>query len=100
MRPFSREWLASEGFAGFFTFKELGPADVPNAGGVYVVLYEGSHSVEFLESSTGGWFKGKDPTVDRSVLGPRWVAASPVVYVGMATSLKARLRQLRAFGMG
>lgn len=100
MRPFNREWLESQGFSGFCTFNDIEQEGFPGAGGVYVVLHNGDDPVRFLSVSTGGWFKGRDPTVDPAILELKWIAATPVIYIGKATNLKTRLGQLRAFGMG
>ena len=54
----------------------------------------------FLSVSLGGRFKGKDPTVSSRELCENWVTGTPVVYIGKATSLRARLRQYRDFGNG
>jgi hypothetical protein len=53
-----------------------------------------------LVKSPGGWFKGKDPTVDVSILESNWVNGSDVIYVGKADDLHRRLRQYIDFGAG
>jgi len=51
----------------------------------------------------GGWFKGKDPSVPVAPLESRWLAATPVVYVGKAgggdsrAHLAGRLDQYKRF---
>jgi hypothetical protein len=51
--------------------------------------------VTFTPTSSAGHFKGKDPTVAIPVLMPNWVDNTHTVYIGKATSLRARLRQYR-----
>jgi hypothetical protein len=36
---------------------------------------------EFVDTSPGGWFTGKDPTVEPSLLRQRWIAAAPVIHI-------------------
>lgn len=103
--PFTREWLSARGFTGFRTFSELPTAGVPKRGGIYVVVREQTAAPEWLEVSSGGWLKGKDPTVPLSTLARRWVPAAPVLYIGKADArgrrhLQKRLDEYRQFGAG
>ena len=95
-----RSGLASLGFEGFVRWADLTRGDLPAEGGVYVVLREAPATPKFLARSVGGHFKGKDPTVLPATLAAAWVGTSPVVYIGKATSLRARLWQYREFGLG
>jgi predicted RNase H-like HicB family nuclease len=103
---FTHQGIGDAGFEGFVTFGELrGDAinDIPECGGVYVVLYEGEHRPNFLDASVGGWFKGKNPSVDKNLLVKKWVDGTNVVYIGKASStvgLRKRLKQYRDFGDG
>jgi hypothetical protein len=60
----------------------------------------------FLETGTGGFFKGKDPNVPVEVLQQNWVESSPTVYIGKAgdpgktAALRTRLWQYLRFGVG
>lgn len=101
--------LRDFGFTGFQTIgvlRETKLSDVPKSRGVYVVLRENSDDPVFLQTSTGGWFKGKNPTVDQVDLHSNWVKGSPVVYIGKAGSstgqatLRSRLNQYFQFGAG
>jgi hypothetical protein len=108
--PFTNEWLKAEGFEGFLTVRQvrtLGVRAIPADPGVYVLLWPGVGRPRFRSGSTGGWFKGKDPTVSRSILRERWIAESHLVYIGSATAgssgtrgLQARIGELLCFGMG
>jgi hypothetical protein len=99
---FSRAWLESSGFVGFRPTGDLeqAPGAIPSGPGVYAVLHTSSQPPQFLERSTGGWFKGRDPSVPVSVLRPRWHATTPIVYFGKADSLRRRIRLLLRFGRG
>lgn len=60
---------------------------------------------KFLERSTGGRFKGKDPKVEVSKLERNWVEGTVVLYIGAGglgatTTLRSRLRLYMQFGRG
>lgn len=82
------------------------PELIPAVRGVYVLLRDGTHSPVFLETGTGGFFKGKDPNVPVEVLQQNWVESSPTVYIGKAgdpgktATLRTRLWQYLRFGAG
>jgi hypothetical protein len=97
---FTREAMESVGFKGFITFDRLQNIRPPEGEGVYVILREAEVIPVFLEKSTGGRFKGKDPTVDRVLLENKWVEGACVIYIGKATNLRKRLEQYRRFGRG
>jgi hypothetical protein len=81
-------------------------ASAPDLPGVYVVLRETETPPTYLKESTGGHFKGKDPTVQVAVLEKNWVVGTGVLYVGKAggsevgSTLRKRLRQYMKFGNG
>ena len=69
--------------------------------GVYLVLYAGKELPKFLNVSTGGHFKVRDPNVPIHVLESAWVDGTMVVYVGKTgSSLKGRIRAYMRFGQG
>jgi hypothetical protein len=94
------EGLKRTGFVGFVLFSQLDASDIPRAAGIYVVVHPGAAEVQFLDVSTGGHHKGKDPTVPSDILEARWVDGCPVIYMGMTGNLKRRLREFRDFGLG
>jgi hypothetical protein len=96
------------GFEGFVTISALRESkcnDVPDVPGVYLVLRTSTTLPEFLVESTGGHFKGKDPTVLISELELNWVEDALVLNIGKAgpsigRTLKSRLREYVQFGQG
>lgn len=79
---------------------------VPADPGVYVVIRKSRTKPRFLNSSTGGHFKGRDPTVPMDTLKQKWVATANVLYIGKAggrgqrASLRSRIRAFMQFGKG
>jgi hypothetical protein len=104
--------LRADGFTGFVTVRELRAskmAGVPGKRGdigVYVVLRIEREMPGFLEASTGGRFKGRDPNVALDVLRAKWLREAQIVYIGKAgapgksATLRSRLRQYLDFGAG
>ena len=96
------------GFDGFVEISDLQKSncsEVPDERGVYLVLRPNRTGPKFLERSTGGRFKGKDPKVEASKLEGNWVEGTVVLYIGVgglraATTLRSRLRLYMQFGRG
>lgn len=106
---FNETGLKEAGFEGFRTVTDLLDAslrrEIPARSGVYVVTYSGEKPPEFLVTSTGGWFKGKNPTFELEELQSRWVKRARVVYIGMtgdgpSAGLPKRIRALVRYGTG
>lgn len=101
---FTRAHVESLGFTGFVPASSLRASrcrEIPGIPGVYAVLRDGEDPPVFLNESVGGWFKDNDPTVRVHVLKQRWLADSPVLYIGKAgTSLRTRVRALVDYGGG
>jgi hypothetical protein len=106
---FSSAGLKKAGFEGFRSVTDLLDAslrrEIPAGSGVYVVTFTGEQPPEFLQVSTGGWFKGKDPTFELEELESRWVKRARVVYIGMTgdgpnAGLPKRIRALVRSGTG
>lgn len=97
----TRSGLEAAGFVGWVTFEALIECgEVPQTGGVYVVVQTAGTEPDFLASNPGGRFKGRDPTIDVSALKANWVEGAEVVYIGKADKLRRRLRQFAQFGAG
>lgn len=76
---------------------------VPPLPGVYVVLRPSRKRPVFLERSGAGWFQGKDPSYESSIVFKKWVAPATVLYVGKGDGqggLQRRLREFVDFGYG
>ena len=103
MKLESVEDIERQGFAGFVAVSSLYAAacrQVPEAPGVYLVIRTDPQSPVFLDSSTGGRFKGREPAVSIQALQQAWVTGPIVVYIGKATALRERLRRYMRFGHG
>lgn len=108
-RTFDVTGLRAAGFQGFETVASLRGnrlASVPTERGVYLLLRASPLAPRFLAESTGGWFKGLDPSDSIHALKSKWVKGATVVYIGKvgtetgAATLRSRLRQLLDFGSG
>jgi hypothetical protein len=79
--------------------------EVPELPGVYCVLRFNAAPPKFLDQSSGGHFKGKDPTVAVHQLERKWIKNAVVVNIGKAggkggATLKSRINQYMLFGQG
>ena len=100
--------IRKAGFMGFKKVSELfvDTSLIPKEKGVYLVLNPNLKSPIFLQTGTGGYFKGKNPNVPIDELKLNWVDNSLVVYIGKAgkdgsqATLQSRLRQYLHFGQG
>jgi len=101
--------IRANGFEGFVCVRDLQRlkcCDVPNEPGVYLVLSAGTKSPEFIARSTGGHFKGKDPTAPIDDLQRKWVKGALILNVGKAgapgkeATLRSRLSSYMGFGQG
>jgi hypothetical protein len=97
------------GFVGFRKPAELRASDcidVPELPGVYLVVRDPSTPPCFVETSCGGRFKGRNPTVALAILQENWVPNTAVLYIGKAgggtskATLRQRLRGYMQFGAG
>lgn len=103
MKAFNVEWLRDVGFVGFQSVQQLREtrcASVPTDPGVYAVLRTAKTIPVWLENSSGGHFKGRNPTVSIDVLEARMIKSTPVLYLGKADQLRRRLDQYVRFGAG
>lgn len=103
------------GFSGYHAIAHLRATalrEVPVERGVYMVLRTRADRSRFLAQSSGGHFKGTDPTVSIAALTNNWVDSAIVLYVGKAggtnrktgkpinSTLRSRLLDYLAFGAG
>ena len=90
------------GFDGGVPIAELSRscAVIPDAPGVYVVVAPEEFKARFLHESSGGHFKGREPSVPVEKLHACWVPESPVLYICKATRLQIRIKQYLRFGAG
>ena len=79
---------------------------IPDKPGVYGVLRMNNCPPKFLRKSTGGRFKGKDPSVSIPTLRKKWVENASVLYVGQSggkggdATLRSRIERYLDFGKG
>lgn len=99
--------LTGRGFEGFEQFGSLSIDGIPRGAGVYVVLRGLGVHHRAVSRSVGGWFKGKDPTVDSAIIAQRLLCPSETLYIGKADSgangrrgLQKRIAELARFGEG
>jgi len=94
------------GFEGFVPFADVMSGPVPDRPGVYLVIRPGGLQPDFRSTSSAGRFKGKDPSIEPTLLHRRWVTDTEVLYVGKAggksvkATLRKRLAQYLRFGQG
>ena len=100
----SRSALEKMGFTGFSTIATLLKNrcdDIPKEKGVYLVMLRSLAPPNFLARSTGGFFKGKDPTTKITELKKAWVGGTRILYIGKAgNTLRSRILSLVKFGCG
>ena len=102
----TQEQLKAEGFQGFKSINVLQKNDIflPDKMGVYLILTPENFKLEFVETGTGGFFKGKNPNVSIAELEYNWVEAANILYIGKAggsdsnATLYSRIKQYLQFG--
>jgi hypothetical protein len=100
-RDFSKAGLSAVGFVGWIPIHQvLDRLDAPRTGGVYAVAMATAGPPTFSETSSGGRFKAKDPTVSNYVLVSNWVQDAEIIYIGKSGNLQRRLREFAKFGQG
>jgi hypothetical protein len=97
--------IGFEGFVRISDLRVLVCREIPDKPGVYLVLKAKKFARKFLNKSTGGHFKGKDPTVEIGHLEKRWLKNALILYVGKAGpgktgTLRKRLKKYIQFGQG
>jgi hypothetical protein len=95
--------LKSVGFEGFRRIGDLFLScfDVPDASGIYLVLYLNEDHPKFVSEGVGGFFKGRNPNVSEFKLEENWVNDTIVIYIGQTEdSLNRRITRYMDFGKG
>ncbi|MDQ7788755.1 MAG: hypothetical protein RDU41_01730 [Clostridia bacterium] len=101
--------IQSAGFMGFKSISDLHRTrcvEVPRVAGVYMILRDAAEPPRFRAVSTGGHFKGRNPTVPEFMLVHNWVDGATVLYIGKAgggtsrSVLQKRLYSYLRFGAG
>lgn len=106
MTTFDESDLKNRGFLGFRRFRELDLLEIPREPGVYAVLRDNNQIPHVLDASVGGWFKGKNPTMDRGVLTAKLSHSADTLYIGKADKgsgnrgLRKRITEFVRFGNG
>ncbi len=98
--------ISLDGFSGPVTIgslRETRCSAVPQDPGIYLIERDSDCMPEFLQKSTGGAFKMRDPSCPPEFVREKWVQGTRVVYVGKAAGrkgLRRRLDDLVSFGYG
>lgn len=74
---------------------------VPQSPGVYAVAYDLGRPTIWPTASCGGWYKGKNPSVDSDRLDAEWVDDCEIVYIGKTDqTLRKRIKAFARYGQG
>lgn len=104
---FTKKSLTEDGFTGFRPLDELDPMRIPQGPGIFIILRPADFEPTFLNKSTAGTFKKKDPSLKREVLEPEWIPDASVLYIGKASAgsqgnrgLRKQLQEFLDYGRG
>lgn len=104
---FDRNGLKADGFSGFRAIDSLAAQRVPQGTGIFAVLVPEVFNPRFLDKSTAGVFKKKNPTLPASALAAEWVDGAVVLYLGKAgpgskgnRGLRRQIQEFLDFGHG
>jgi hypothetical protein len=78
----TEQGLRKAGFVGWVPFGELTKRHLPHGRGMYVIVRPDATGPEYLETSTAGWHKGRNPTVPAATLDKHFIREAAVVYIG------------------
>ncbi|SCC13911.1 hypothetical protein GA0061083_2874 [Pseudarthrobacter enclensis] len=99
--------LRAAGFRGFVPFSALERhRSELSSPGVYVVIRPEPSALVLRDSSTGFWYRGKNPAYPLTKLRHKWELPTPMLYIGKAgainggTTLWERLDLYRRYGAG
>ena len=104
---FTKKSLTEDGFSGFRPLDELDPMRIPQGPGIFVILRPAGFDPVFLNKSTAGTFKKKDPSLKREALEAEWLGEATVLYIGKASAgsqgnrgLRKQIQEFMDYGRG
>lgn len=104
---FTKKSLMADGFTGFRALDELDLMRIPQGPGIFAILYAGGFEPAFLNKSTAGTFKKKDPSLKVAELEAEWIVGTPVLYLGKASAgsqgnrgLRKQIQEFMDYGRG
>ncbi|ABM10148.1 hypothetical protein AAur_3791 [Paenarthrobacter aurescens TC1] len=104
---FTKKSLTEEGFTGFRPLDELDPMRIPQGPGIFMILRPADFEPAFLNKSTAGTFKKKDPSLKREALESEWITDASVLYIGKASAgsqgnrgLRKQIQEFMDYGRG
>jgi len=104
---FTKKSLTADGFTGFRALDELDVMRVPQGTGVFALLCPAGFEPVFLNKSTAGTFKKKDPSLKREALEAEWVPDASLLYLGKASAgsqgnrgLRKQIQEFMDYGRG
>ncbi|MET4622721.1 hypothetical protein ABIE18_004200 [Arthrobacter sp. 2762] len=104
---FTKKSLTAEGFTGFRALDELDVMRIPQGPGVFALLCPAGFEPVFLNKSTAGTFKKKDPSLKREALEAEWVPDASLLYLGKASAgsqgnrgLRKQIQEFMDYGRG
>jgi len=104
---FDQKYLKNDGFTGFRSIASLEITRIPHHQGIFAVVAPQGFEPRFLNRSTAGTFKKKNPTLKPDQLANEWVEHSEVLYIGKAGAgsqgnrgLRRQIQEFVDFGHG
>lgn len=104
---FDQKHLKNDGFTGFRSISSLEINRIPQRQGIFAVLAPKGLEPRFLNRSTAGTFKKKNPSLKPDQLASEWVDGSEVLYIGKAgpgsqgnRGLRRQIQEFVDFGQG
>ncbi|MGP9527157.1 hypothetical protein [Glutamicibacter sp. AOP5-A2-18] len=104
---FDQKQLKEDGFTGFRSVATLEINRIPHRQGIFVVLAPSDYEPRYLNRSTAGTFKKKNPSLKPEQLEAEWVHDTEVLYIGKASpgsqgnrGLRRQIQEFIDFGNG
>ncbi|WP_159614146.1 hypothetical protein [Glutamicibacter sp. JC586] len=99
--------LKDNGFTGFRSVASLEINRIPQHQGIFVLVAPKNFEPRYLNRSTAGVFKKKNPSLKSEQLAAEWVAGAEVLYIGKASpgsqgnrGLRRQIQEFVDFGNG